>query len=175
MVLNGFPLINPTDALGAYTSPVAYLSKEDFKSEFCTLLDSFEANRQILNSLHEEDLIGHLFHAFRMAILCTKHPGFAEEREWRVIYTPSFTESPKIKQSIESVGGTPQRVYKIPLKNFPEENLVGIELPEFLDSVIVGPSQYPWEIKEAFSILLSNKGVTNTHDKIIVSDIPLRS
>ncbi|MDX0157874.1 DUF2971 domain-containing protein [Sinorhizobium meliloti] len=175
LVLKGLPLLTPTDALQAYTSPVAYLDKEGFEEEFCFMLDLVEQNSQLIERLGEENVIGKIFEVFRMATLCTKHPGFAEEREWRIIYSPSYSESTRIKQSVETVGGVPQRIYKIPLRNVPEENLVGIEIAEFIERIIVGPSQFPIEIRDALSVLLDQKGVQDASERITISDIPLRN
>ncbi|MEY9629914.1 DUF2971 domain-containing protein [Sinorhizobium fredii] len=175
IVLKGSPLINPTDALEAYTSPVAYQSKNDFSHSFGLFLDGLQRYEPLIRKLGEDQVLAHMFEVFRMATLCTKHPGFAEEREWRIIYSPSFRESARIKADIQSIGGVPQKIFKIPLKDVPEQNLVGIELGEFIDSIIVGPTQFPSEIKEALAALLESKGVEKARDRIVISDIPLRN
>lgn len=175
IVLNGAPLINPTDALNAYTSPVAYLSNDQFNAEFEFFLDGVERNTDLMKHQGEEATIGRVFEVFRMAMLCTKHPGFAEEREWRIIYSPTFLASKRIKPDIQSIGGVPQKLYKIPLKNEPSENLVGIEIAEIVSSIIVGPTQFPREIGEALVDLLTNKGMQDAATKVVISDIPLRN
>ncbi|MFS8051548.1 DUF2971 domain-containing protein [Rhizobium sp. BR 317] len=174
MILKGAPLINPTDALRAYSSPVSYLNKIQFSEEFGRVLDGFVENLEFVHNLGEQRLISQFFDMFRMATLCTKHPGFAEEREWRIIYSPSLLESTRIKPDIQSVGGIPQKIYKIPLKNVPEEQLLGIELHELIDSIIVGPTQFPTEIKEALVSLLESRKVIDASMKVVISDIPLR-
>jgi hypothetical protein len=90
IVVKTAPFLRQTDALRAYSSPVAYLDIDGFQSEFSALLDRIEANRDFIESLGEDLLTTHLFTVFRSAMVCTKHPGFAEEREWRVIYSPTF-------------------------------------------------------------------------------------
>jgi len=175
LVLNGFPLINPTDALGAYTSPVAYLSKFRFELEFKALIKSLIENIGFIKQQNEDTVLSQLFEVFRMATLCNKHPGFAEEREWRIIYSPSYSKSDRILSGIESIGGVPQIIHKIPLKDEPKENLVGIEIPQFIESIVIGPSEFPWEIKEALELVLKDAGVEDAASKINVSDIPLRS
>jgi len=175
LVLNGFPLINPTDALGAYTSPVAYLNKERFEAEFQALIKSLSNNHDFIRQQSKESVLGQLFEVFRMATLCTKHPGFSEEKEWRIIYSPIYSNSNRIISSIESINGTPQKIHKIPLKDCPEENLIGIEIPQFLDSIIIGPSEFPGEIKEALASVLKDAGMDDAMSKIVVSDIPLRN
>ncbi len=175
IVLKSHPLINPTDALRAYTSPVAYLSKDQFIAEFEIFLDGIERNAELVKHLGEEGIIDWMFEVFRMAMLCNKHPGFAEEQEWRIIYSPTFMASQRIKPDIVSIGGVPQKIYKIPLKNEPEENLVGIKVPEIIDSIIVGPTQFPVEIREALVEVLSIKGMQDAANKVVISDIPLRN
>jgi hypothetical protein len=64
-------------------------------------------------------------------------------------------------KEICTIGGIPQPVYKIPLRNIPEEDFVGVEIPELLDRIIIGPTEYPDAIQEAFTDLLSTCGVEN--------------
>jgi len=68
----------------------------------------------------------------------------------------------------------PQPIYKIPLRNIPEEGFVGAEIPELIDRIIIGPTQYPSAAREAFEYLLEQAGVHDSADRVIVSDLPLR-
>lgn len=174
MVFNGGPFLRPSDALRANTSPVAYLNDEQFTREFSALIDSVERNRDFILPLGEQSVFSNIFAAFRHAVLCTKHPGFREEREWRVIYVPSFQRSDRMVSTIESINGTPQSVCKLPLKDVPEEKLIGLNLPELIDRVIIGPSKFPVGIYDALLTLLTEAGVENPASKIIISDLPLR-
>lgn len=103
-----------------------------------------------------------------------KHPGFHEEREWRVIYSPRFERSERLVADIQIIHGAPQRIFKIPLKDFPEEGFVGAEIPSFVERVIIGPTQYPVAIRDAIVGLLDEAGVENAEGKVWTSDIPLR-
>jgi hypothetical protein len=174
MVFHGGPFLRPSDALKAYTSPVAYLNDEKFSREFTGLIDSVESNRDFLVPLGDQIVLNNIFAAFRHAVLCTKHPGFHEEREWRIIYTPSFLKSDRIVSTIESINGTPQAVCKIPLKDIPDEKLIGLNLPELIDRVIIGPSKFPVGSYDALLVLLTEAGVETPANKIVVSDLPLR-
>jgi hypothetical protein len=64
----------------------------------------------------------------------------------RAVYTPATDQSPIIKKSVA----------------------VGIELPEFLDRMIIGPTQFAAAMYDAF-------GMTDLKDKIFVSNIPIRT
>ncbi|MGV0818902.1 DUF2971 domain-containing protein [Martelella sp. AMO21009] len=175
LIVKSKPLLAPNDALNAYTSPVAYLNEEQFGRHFEEVLNGFEEHLNIILELGEQQLLARIFEVFRMAMLCTKHPGFAEEREWRIIYSPSFVESAHITPGIFTFNGVPQKIFKIPLKNIPEQNLLGIEIPELLDRVIVGPTQFPVEIKEAIGSVLAEKKIAEPYEMIHISDIPLRN
>lgn len=174
IVMNGSPFLSSSDALKVYTSPVAYLNKNDFEKEFGTLLLEISNNRDWLITQGEDFIFNRIFETFRFAILCTKHPGFHEEKEWRIIYTPTYNRSDRLIPDIQSIRGAPQPICKIPLKDIPEEELMGIEIPNFVDRVIIGPTQYPMAIREAFVTLLKEAGMQDAPNRVFVSDIPLR-
>lgn len=174
VVLKGTPFLAPTDALKAYTSPVAYLSEAQFQHEFERMAHGLLGDLEFISSRGKAATLHNMFEAFRAATICTKHPGFHEEREWRVVYSPKFEQSTRIAQSVEMIRGVPQIVQKIPLVDAPEEGLVGITIPDLVDRVIIGPTDFPDEIREAFIELMSAKGVADADQKVIISDIPLR-
>ena len=166
--------MSESDALKAYSSPVAYLSIEQFKREFQEVSDAIEANAPFIREVGSETLIANVFYMFRYAMLCTKHPGFHEEKEWRVIYSPKFERSEYLKDDLQVIRGTPQPIVEIPLKNIPQEGFFGAAIPEILDRIIIGPTEYPLAMYEAFVRLLEERGVTEPHSKVWVSEIPLR-
>lgn len=174
LVVNGGPILRASDALKAHTSPVAYFHNDQVESEFARILSNVEENRDFLRSLGEQQVHANMFGALRYAILCTKHPGFHEEREWRVIYSPRFAKSERITSSIESINGIPQSVCRLPLRDFPEEGLYGLAAPNFVERVIIGPTKFPVGIYDAFAVLLTDVGVPNPEQRIIFSDVPLR-
>lgn len=174
VILNSASFLSPSDALKAYTHPVAYLGADAFNEYFDKLVSSIQSNLEMVKSLSEEVVLSYVFEAFRSAILCTKHPGFREEREWRVIYTPSYGLSDRLKYEIVSVNGVPQPIYKIPLEDVPSEGLVGIEVPNLVNRVIIGPTQFPWAIREAFVTKLKDAGMLDAEGRVFISDIPLR-
>ncbi|MEA2833372.1 MAG: hypothetical protein QOG66_1574 [Methylobacteriaceae bacterium] len=174
LVLNSTVFLTPSDALKAYTSPVAYLLQDGFLREYDRLLASIEENREFVRSLGQEAVLGYIFEAFRAAILCTKHPGFREELEWRVIHSPLYRPSARIRREIEPIRGVPQPVYKIMLEDIPAEGLIGAAIPSLVDRIIIGPTRHPEVIREAFVDVLRNIGVDVPETRVFASDIPLR-
>jgi hypothetical protein len=174
LVFNNKPFLLPSDALQAYSSPVSYLSVGEFEAHFAEIVEGIVANEELFASLGQEMLLAYIFNFFRFTVLCTKHPGFREEREWRVVYGPGLQRSDYLLHDLEVVNGIPQQVCKIPLKDVPEQGFHGAELPELLDRIIIGPSEHGLAMYDAFHEALLNAGVKDPGQKICVSDIPIR-
>lgn len=177
-VFKNDPFLSESDALNAFTSPVLYADSDSFKPNFLQVAENVERNIGMLR-IAGEDIASHLMlSAMHFAALSTKHPGFAEEREWRVIYTPKLSltgsRSSRLESKIVSLGGVPQRIFALKLENIPEEGFLGATLPELLVEVIIGPTQFPWPIYDALVDKLHNAGIADAADRVRVSNIPLR-
>ena len=131
-----------------------------------------------MDALTEGEVRKHLFNMFLFAATCTKHPGFDEELEWRVTHNPHMHPSPHLTKGIETIRGVPQPVYKIPLLNVPaavpSESLDGVEIPQLVERVIIGPTQYPAAVCEAIITKLEQAGVVDASRRVVISGIPLR-
>jgi hypothetical protein len=174
LILNSEPFHTPTDALSTFVSPVAYFDPRRFSEEFSRVVTNIENETEFIREKGKEAVKDLLFRMFAFAVICTKHPGFEEEKEWRLIHCPWWWSSTRLRREIVSIQGTPQPIYKVPLEDIPEENLRGIEIPAFLERLIIGPTRDPLAVWEAFRDVLVECGVTNPDQKVIVSDVPLR-
>jgi hypothetical protein len=175
LVLNSGVFHSTSNVLNAYSSPVLYATQAEFDDHFDELIGSMEREREAISrKFDQRQFAGLVFEVFRFAVMSTKHPGFKEEREWRVIYTPKIHPSSRLTRSVEVVRGVPQVVYKIPLEDVPESGLVGLALPGLLDKIIIGPTKYPKVTAEAFIQLLAEVGIPDPERKVVLSDIPLR-
>ncbi len=175
LVLNATPFLTASDALGAYSSPVAYHSIDSFCGEFEALLFRIRADLDYLKSKPEGWVFGEMCHVLHFAMLCTKHAGFREEREWRVVRSPAFNKPTTLQESVRVIRGVPQTVLSLELKDNPEAGLTGIEIPSLLNRVIIGPSQQPIPIASALVSLLRSAGISDPLSRMAVSDIPLRT
>ena len=174
LVLRNAPFLAYTGPPGVYSSPVLYLDDASFEFEMQKIIERITANEDFLRVQSRETVVEAVFNMFKFAALCTKHPGFFEEREWRVIYTPQMGQSPHVRMEIESVNGIPQPICKFALREIPDIGYFGIEIPALLDRIIVGPTEYPNTILEAFITLLADAGVQNPVDRVHMTGIPLR-
>jgi Protein of unknown function (DUF2971) len=76
LVINAAPLINPSEGLGAYSIPVAYLNDRQFEERLATIAENIDSEIEFLRGREREEIINRIFHVLRFATLSTKHPGF---------------------------------------------------------------------------------------------------
>lgn len=175
LVLNLTPFEAETDKLAAYSSPVAYLENTEMADQISEVATNIGNNFELFRALTKDQLKSVVVQSFRFAALCTKHPGFKEEAEWRVIYSPNIRRSPAIFESVENIRGVPQVVQKIPLVNDPENGLHSADIPGLIHKIIIGPTQQPLVLYQALYNLLRDAGVENPGERLIVSGTPLRA
>ena len=160
--------------LGFYNSPVLYADEFEFALEFTKVVDRLENAVELLSRIDRlvvEQIVGN---ALQFATLSTKHPGFAEEREWRVIYTARDTPSKWIEFEAVTLSGQPQIVCKIPLRNQDGMNMPEMELTELIKKIIIGPCAFPQQTHLAYMKTLSELGFADPSAILRVSNIPLR-
>lgn len=175
LVVNNTPMTAVTDLLAVFSVPVLYLSEQGLSDYLAQITDAILINRTYLQGLGQETLVTYIHNMlFRLAI-ATKHPGFAEELEWRLYYRPSEGESPGMTEETLVLDGVPQKVYKLRLANEPENGLHGADIPSLLDRIIIGPTEFPYVSRQAFIGVLSDLGVKDAAEKVVLSDIPLRT
>jgi hypothetical protein len=163
--------------LNVLMSPVAYLNDVAFAQEFDAVLRNIREHRDFLRDVLTRDwFLSALFNVLVFAAVCLKHEGFGEEREWRAIYFPQRLSSPLMKPSVESVGGVPQIIYRIPLEKIENDGeAMDLSIPTGLDRIIVGPTQFPWATYEAFVEVLRENGVSDPSNRVRLSRIPIRT
>jgi len=183
-VVKNTPFVTETNALNAFTSPVLYATPDSFLPYFEQFVASIEANIEFISRFGGAMLHDAIMNAFRFTVQSTKHPSFHEEKEWRVIYSPTLLakdgvltpqQMERVPTEIMDLGGTPQRIYAIPFKNYPEDDFVGATIPELIDRILIGPSPDAYAIADAFAAELSTKGIENSRERIWITGIPLRT
>ena len=173
-IFNGDPMFRPSNALKAYSSPVAYLDADGVGLAMSHITAALRKHSTYVRQRGKQWLIEGMSEAFRFSAICTKHPAFSEEREWRVTSTQVLHTSERLQPISEIVGGITQLLLKLQLQDAPEEGLYGITLPDFLDRILIGPCEHPDVIAASLCSLLKSGGVKNAEDKIHITGIPLR-
>jgi hypothetical protein len=171
-----FPYISISAASIALNfGPVAYLAESGVQGIIDQVVANVQANRDYLRTLKRETLVQLVFQIFTSGIVCLKHEGFVEEREWRAIYTPKRWFSPIIESSTDVVAGVPQIIYKVPLDGAASPLVADLDFARVFDRLIVGPTPYPWPIYGAFVEALKPSGVPDAKERVFVSNIPIRA
>jgi Protein of unknown function (DUF2971) len=177
LVMNKAPFeaSEPSDVLKIYGSPVAYYDDKKFEEKFGEVVNNIENEADFIKQRDRNEIKGRILRMLAYGAVCTKHPGFEEELEWRVIHFPWWENSAHVIKEIEVIQGAPQTVYKIPLEDIPKEGLFGITIPALIDRIIIGPNKDPLAMKQAFIDLLDKAGMEQSNNnKVFVSEIPLR-
>jgi hypothetical protein len=164
-----------SEALKIQFSPVAYLKEEEVYDELRTVINNVRANSDFLRSVDRQLIVNMIFNMLMIGVVCLKHEGFHEEREWRVIYAPKRLHSPLMESSTEVIGGIPQPVCKIPVDITVSDILSDLDLSKLFDRLIIGPSPYPWAMYESFVAALTEAGVADAGSRVFVSGIPIRT
>lgn len=173
IVINAAALFVQADGVGVYSSPVAYRTQSQVEDALGVVTQRVLENSGYIEELGREATRHVLFNMFRFSVLCTKHPGFLEEREWRVIASPIMNASPLLTESVEVIGGIPQKVQKLRFDNYPALG-VNLDIPTLVNRVVIGPCENPLPVLFAIREALGKSGVKNPEETVYVSELPLR-
>jgi len=175
LVLNPAVFFRPSNALAAYSMPVIYASEEGLVAELAQVTQRLLASPEVVGGLGYAGFKNTLFEMLRFGAVCTKHPAFSEEREWRVISSPALKTSPLLVHATETIGNVPQVVLKLPLKDKADEGLFGIEPKDFIERILIGPCEHPYVLRRALWAALEEAGVSDPGPRLTVTGIPLRA
>jgi hypothetical protein len=162
-------------ALNLIFSPVAYFTEAQTHDEIKRVICNITANVDFLKTIDRQTIVANVFTMLLAGVTCLKHEGFAEEREWRAIYSPLRSPSPFVESSTKVVSGVPQIIHKIPMDATVSPVLAELDLAKMFDRLIIGPSQYSWPMCEAFTQALKAAGVADAEKRVFISDIPIRT
>ncbi|MGV8713061.1 MAG: DUF2971 domain-containing protein [Nitrosomonas sp.] len=175
LIINGGVLFRPSNALASYSSPVGYFNDEQLREELELVASRIAGNPKLIGEIGRDGVKNAIFQMFRFAAVCTKHPAFKEEREWRIISSPAFESSDLMPFHTEIIGEISQKILKIELKDHPQRGLIGLDPSALIDRILIGPTDYPEVIAQALSHALEKIGVKHARSKITFTNIPLRS
>lgn len=165
-------------ALSLTFSPVAYLSDSEVAAEVATVIENIRGNTQFLREVEPVKVQATMFQMLLTATTCLKHEGFAEEKEWRAIYEPTWVpphSKDLMVRSTRCVNGVPQHVYEVPLDVTMSPDLADIDIAHLFERLIIGPTQYPLALKDAFVDALAKAGVQDADSRVFISGIPIRT
>ena len=165
------------DQSGIRSLPVHYFSLGKCEDRLERVAESIASNASSIQEGGRRKFETDLAFMLSLAAIRTKHPGFAEENEWRVWFRPTDAQDPKaaLEERVVVIAGVPQKVWVLPLRHDPDKGLHHADIDSLLDRIIIGPTAYPYVRASAFLALLEKAGLTDAKSKVVVSEIPLRA
>ncbi len=174
LVVNQDPFMYVSHISNVNSCPVLYADRDGFVAQFARVVTGLESDLITLRSIDRSRLFDMLTTLYLYSVLGTKHPGFHEEREWRVLFMPWIKREHGLKSTRKFVGGLYQTIFEVPLVHNEDIGLHKADIPSLLNCLIIGPTQNPVVQFQAFCSLLSELEVPEPYKKVIVSNIPLR-
>lgn len=184
LIVKASYLKSNTGALGAFSFPVAYWTADEAKKCFAEVMGSFLALTPAeLDVVPSQEVFNGVFYGLQTIALSLKHPGFREEREWRIVYRPDFqpclqdeNNEPLVKPDIATIKSIPQNVYWLPLKNSPRHGIEGIAPADLIDRVMVGPCPLDASLATQYALrqVLREAGIPDADKKVCASHTPFR-
>jgi hypothetical protein len=117
-----------------------------------------------------------LFTAILTHTLTTKHQGFAEEREWRVIYIAENDSANLLRHflsyQVARQGIEPK--FKFPIKPIPSVSGPDLSLDTLLERIVLGPSLSSPLARKSVERMLDSVGKPQFKGRLHASRIPLR-
>ena len=159
-------------------APVSYATNIDRSLNLKDILDNWAKISEEANLTDDKIYLAAYaaFAVIRTYALVTKHIGFSEEQEWRVIYYPERDRGGLLKQFLGYHIG--DRGVEPKLK-YPLTHIEGVSAPDFsldriLDCIILGPSVSSPLAKRSVERMLEKLGKGTLKSKLHASGIPLR-
>ena len=117
-----------------------------------------------------------LFERIKVFALFSKHRGFVEEREWRIVYARDRDQDNKLASMFHYWIGARGVEPKLRLKVAPIEGLTAddLSLAKLIERIILGPSLSSPLARTAVLRMLDRLGKPYLKEKVYASTIPLR-
>lgn len=175
LLLNPEAFMTPQTAYDVVIGAVDYEGPASFIDELARMIKAMQDNRDLLKQIDPQLVKFNFKYGIDVMCLTTKHPGFKEEDEWRLIHrdqTIPVVNAPPNK--IVCDNGIVQKVFYLPMKNIPEHKVENADLNGLLSRIIIGPTPNPDLVWDGFVRLLTANGVENAAERVVACNIPLR-
>ena len=169
-VIDGSPLI---------ISKVSYDTTDARKAWLKNLLVTFEKIISLSNIPDDKIYLAayYLFERIKLFALFTKHRGFKEEDEWRIVYIPERDAEEKLKPMFQYFIGPRGVEPKLKFKVLPVKGLTtdDLSLTKIIERIIIGPSISSPMTKATIERMLDILKHSDLKSKLQGSTIPFRA
>ena len=169
----------PDDNAPLTIAKVHYGSREERRAWISDKIVQFASVLEDINLPDAQLYIAayHTFERLKLFSVFTKHKGFEEEQEWRIVYLPSKDRhkmfSDMIGYNLGARGIEPK--LKLKIEDVLKRLNSNTSLNDLIHSIILGPSISTPLAASAISKMMDQLGKSNLRGRIIASTIPYRS
>lgn len=174
LIVNPEPFTQLVENPSFFSTPVNYDTEEELRGKLLRVAASISSDLQFIRSQPSWLIAWYFGSLLRKIATASKHHGFREEEEWRVMHTDSVDPVDGLRQEVATIRGIPQLVTKLSLKPDGPFASQGLTIPNLLHKVIIGPTNYPFVVADAVQKAMQDAGVSDAQSKIQISQIPLR-
>ncbi len=174
LVLNPEPFTQLVDDPSFFSVPVSYDTEVELQLKLEGVASAMESSMQFIGAQPRALVAWYFSSLLRRIATASKHHGFREEEEWRVMHTRFVDPSDGLSYDIGTIRGIPQIVTKLSLRRDGPFASQGLTVANLLRQVIIGPTNYPYVVAEAMQAAMQAAGVEDAGSKIHISEIPLR-
>lgn len=171
--------VEPAENSPLMISPVIYASTEARLKWITKKIEQLTeiVSDQSFDPAYARELAWHFFARVLIYSLHTKHEGFSEEREWRLVYVGMFDQAglgkSMLSYHISDRGIEPK--LKLKLSTPSELTAKTFKLEEVIDRIILGPTAASPLSKSAFIRMLESHEMKHLGDKVFPSTTPYRT
>ncbi|BBD37073.1 hypothetical protein Amn_19530 [Aminobacter sp. Y103A] len=119
---------------------VEYPDEKGFFESIDEIKDYLIMHKNAFSSVPADIFIKFIVAKLQIILSTTKHPGFREEEEWRLLYMPNMFKSDPLEalKAQAAPKGIPETIYKIPIGKALGPQAVAT-VDELVEQVIIGP------------------------------------
>jgi hypothetical protein len=174
LIINGDEMLSERQHMDVLSYPVKYLDYGKSVLNLDRELESLTKQWPRLSKFSVDEVASVIVEMLCHLAISTKHFAFEEEAEWRVVYRKEILEKGFLKNRISEIkpqiiGGSPEVVCCLPLDEQKQ-----VSLKRVLKRVLIGPTEYPNESKDAFIEYLREMGYKSPESMVVCSHIPYR-
>lgn len=170
--------LSPRDESPLMLHPVSYLSTDQRLKWIGTKLDQLAALLREIKPPDEELWYAawHYFFRLKHFAIFTKHKGFEEEHEWRLVYSPDHDETEEftamLGYCINEKGIHPKLKLRLGAS---DSGLAFAPLKEIVTSILLGPTASSYLSQVAVKRMLSALGQPELADRVRICSTPFRA
>lgn len=173
MVISNKFLDYTNNPYGIIATPAFYYSNQQVEAFFQSFDAIAQQYQQLLRQNSREVVKSAILSMLKTMAFAFKHPGFSEEREWRIVYRPNEKNLKNLTRPDAKFCKAQTNYYTLPLGTKSSGDLQQLSFESLIYQVIVGPSRIESQTYQQLELFLKKMSY-NSENLLRYSGIPYR-